>query len=131
MITSNNLLELTGTADLIATAICDFQTPLHFYKKGDVVLNLTDVNIQCITLDKSTKASSKLTDLEYTALAVNMIQSSFVPLDYQLYNLIGSVEEVSLVYVERVECMAPGMVLLKDTLTEKEIETIKINQIEE
>ena len=49
---NKNLLELGGSVDLIATAICDFDTPTRHYKKDHVVLDIKDVDLVLTTQRK-------------------------------------------------------------------------------
>ena len=112
---NNNLLELGGSVDLIATAICDFDTPTKHYKKGDIVLNLEGLDIQVITNDKSSRSISKKIDLDYSTLSVVSLQSSYVPMEKQIYNLLGVEEQFfNVVKQEYLPCVTEGVIMMTD-----------------
>lgn len=112
---NNNLLELGGSVDLIATAICDFDTPTKHYKKGDIVLNLEGLDVQVVTSDRSHRSSSKKLDLDYSTLTITSLQSSYVPMEKQLYELLGAEEkEITVVKQECVPCVTEGAIMLNN-----------------
>ena len=115
--TTNNLIELGGSVNLIATAICDFDTPTKHYKEGEVVLNLPGLSMQVTTTDKSSRASTNLMELDYATLNLSTLQSQYVPMEEQIYSLLGSIEEdQEIVCIEKLECQMEGVILPKEFL---------------
>lgn len=125
---NNNLLEFSGSVDLIATAICDFDTPTRHFKKDDVVLDLKNVNAQMTLANKSAKAISEKVDLDYAALHLRSMQVSLVPLNQQLCDLLGAkVEQFRIVYTEKVVCGMPEMLLLNDFVVD--VDSIRVRDV--
>lgn len=89
----NNLLELGGSVDLIATAICDFDTPTKHYNAGDIVLNLPDIQAQAILATKNSQAKDNAVVLDYGYVQFTSIQCMMVPLTKQIFGLLG-IEEI-------------------------------------
>lgn len=112
---NNNLLELSGRVDLIATAICDFDTPTKHYKKGEIVLNLEDVLSEIVMQDKGSQSTSRKLDLDYSTLLTKNIQLNYVPLDSQLSNLISLHEEsFAITKCKNLLCREEGVAILFD-----------------
>ena len=125
---NNNLLEFSGSVDLIATAICDFDTPTRHFKKDDVVLDLKNVNAQMTLANKSAKAISEKVDLDYAALHLCSMQVSLVPLNQQLCDLLGAkVEQFRIVYTEKVVCGMSEMLLLNDFVVD--VDSIRVRDV--
>lgn len=125
----NNLLELGGSVDLIATAICDFNTPTKSYKEGDIVLNLTGLDIQLITSDRSHRAASKKVDLEHATLNISSLHANYVPMEKQLYDLLGNAyQDFDVVKSEVVPCVIDGLLMLTEYVDNKD--SIRIFGIE-
>ena len=87
---NKNLLELGGSVDLIATAICDFDTPTRHYKKDHVVLDIKDVDLVLTTTEKTTRAKDDKLVLANVALTMTGVSFPLVPLEKQIYELLGS-----------------------------------------
>lgn len=126
----NNLLELGGSVDLIATAICDFDTPTKHYNRGDIVLNLTDIQAQAILATKNSQAKNDAVVLEFGFVQFNSIQCACVPLEQQIFSLLG-IEEIrqSIIIQERLLHLAGTKVLLPTHYISNE-NSIRIQGIE-
>ena len=125
---NNVLLELSGAVNLIATAICDFNTPTKSYKKGDIVLNLKDIDAQLITQNKSSQATSKVLDLEYVALHLSSILLQYVPLDRQLYSLLSNKANIyNIVCNETLVCVTNNVILPIEYI--ENIDSIRIDGV--
>lgn len=125
---NNNLLELGGSVDLIATAICDFDTPTRHYNKGDIVLDLKSINALFLTNDSSSRANAKKLELDYAKLSVTSIQSQYVPIDSQLYDLLGDKEQAFSIVRSEVLPGINGMLLPTTYIADKD--SVRIRDIE-
>jgi hypothetical protein len=126
---NNNLLELSGSVDLIATAICDFDTPTKHYKKDEVVLNLENIYSQAVVSNMSSKARSKSVVLDFSTMNVASIISSFIPLDKQIYDLLGEKpQEFNVIKVENVICAVDELLLPLNYI--KNYNSVKIRNVE-
>lgn len=125
-----NLIEFGDTGNLIATAICDFNTPTKSFKKGDIVLNLQNIKTSIYTNNKTKRADSQRLDLEYTDMNISGLQCTHVPIDYQIYTIFGEEEkDFNIVYSEEICCFADGSLLLTEYVPL--FETIRIEGIED
>lgn len=125
---NNNLLELGGSVDLIATAICDFDTPTKHYKEGDIVLNLEDLDVQVITSDRSHRSTSKKLDLDYGTLTVTSLQSSYVPMEKQLYELLGNkAVKFTITKQEWLPCVTEGTIMVTNYVEDPN--SIRVNDL--
>lgn len=110
---NNNLLELGGSVDLIATAICDFDTPTKHYKKGEIVLNLNNVYLQSIYRNKQGNINVVQPQLKYSEYFLDTLNFQMVPLNNQIYSLFSKVDtEVhEFTIQEDVMCMQNGLLI--------------------
>ena len=110
---NNNLLELGGSVDLIATAICDFSTPVKDYKQGDIVLDLKDIYFQSQYVNNQKQARDGAIQLKYSEYMLNSLLFSAVPLNRQIYELFATVRSntISVVKKEVVTCLQQGTLL--------------------
>lgn len=124
----NNLLELGGSVDLIATAICDFETPIKKFKKGDVVLDIKNVHSQLITSSPVAQGKTNTLSLEHAILTLNSIQFPVIPLEQQIYGLLGEKQIVEkLVLTQEIEALG-AMVILNEYV--EDTNSIRINGLE-
>ena len=125
-----NLIEFGDTGNLIATAICDFNTPTKSFKKGDIVLNLQNVRTSIYTNNKTKRADSQRLNLEYTDMSISGLQCTHIPIDYQIYTIFGEEEkDFNIVCSEDISCFMNGSLLLTEYVPL--FETIKINEMED
>ena len=126
---NNDLLELGGSVDLIAIAICDFDTPTKHYKKDEIVLNLAGIDVQVMSSDRSHRSVSKKLDLDYSTFTITSLQSSCVPMEKQLYELLGNpVEEFFIVKQECITCVTDGIIVVTDYV--EDASSIKIEGLD-
>ena len=135
---SKNLLEFGSSVDLLATAICDFSTPLRNYKKGEVVLDLKNVIARIYTRQNEKISKNAVNQLGYSDLTLTSLQFFNVPLESQIYNLLGEEEEEHLIlYSEEAYCLNNHQILLKNfvedptTIMVKDVENFTVNNVGE
>ena len=127
---NSSLLEFGGTGDLIATAICDFDTPTKSFKTGDVVLNLVGTNIQIFTSSSTKRANTNKLVLEHTNVTVSGLQCTHIPIDNQIYNIFGySEEEFTVTESENIYCFVEGSLMLNEYI--EDTESIRISNIDD
>ena len=110
----NNLLELGGSADLIAVAICDFQTPTRSFVKGEKVLSFSDIYFNFGYTTHENTSISKVTELAYNDYYLSRLNSNFVPLTDQIFALMSSdVKSNATVYENEIlQAFAQSVILL-------------------
>ena len=112
---NKNLLELGGSVDLIATAICDFDTPTRHYKKDHVVLDIKDVDLVLTTTEKTTRAKDDKLVLANVALTMTGVSFPLVPLEKQIYELLGSSKKLfTIIKHDYLACELNGIILPLD-----------------
>jgi hypothetical protein len=122
---NTNLIEFGSNVNILATAICDFSTTLKDYKTGDVVLNLTDVNMLTSFRENNSEATSKKRILDYGTLNVSNLNIPYIQIDYQICNLLGDInKDFSIVNYEQLECMVENSLLLK--FFTEDVDSIKV-----
>lgn len=108
----NNLLELGGSVDLIATAICDFDTPTKHYNKGDIVLNFQNLHSQLITNSKVSQGRTDVLSIEHSILTLSSIQFPVVPLENQIYGLLGKEKQKELITkFQKIKALGTSIIL--------------------
>ena len=126
---NKNLLELGGSVDLIATAICDFDTPTRHYKKDYVVLDIKDVDLVLTTTEKTTKAKDDKLVLANVALTMTGVSFPLVPLEKQIYELLGSSKKLfTIIKHDYLACELNGIILPLDYI--ENADDLKIENVE-
>lgn len=126
---NKNLLELGGSVDLIATAICDFDTPTRHYKKDYVVLDIKDVDLVLTTTEKTTRAKDDKLVLANVALTMTGVSFPLVPLEKQIYELLGSSKKLfTIIKHDYLACELNGIILPLDYI--ENANDLKIENVE-
>jgi hypothetical protein len=125
-----NLLELGGSANVIVSSICDFETETNSFSKDEVILVLENVNVKLNMTEKNSQAYSKKLNMDYGALHLQSLSIESVPFTKQIYNLLGvEQQEESIIQLEEVNCLKSGMLLLKEYVINTD--TIKVLGVKE
>jgi hypothetical protein len=116
-----SLLELGGNANIIISAICDFETGTKSFLKNDIVLVLDKADIKLNMSEKNSQSSSVKLNLDYNSLYLQSLSINGVPFTQQIYNLLGvEKKEESIIQLEEVVCVREGMLLLKEYVSNKD-----------
>lgn len=127
---TNNLFEIGGQVNVIATAIVDFKTPQKEYKKDQVVFVLNDVNFSSNYSNKAIFARDEHTQLKYAYYTLNSLHFQNVPLTSELYSLFASdnKELVDIRSTETIVCVQNGY-LLPITQNKINYESVQIDEV--
>lgn len=126
---NKNLLELGGSVDLIATAICDFDTPTKRYKKNQVVLDIKDIDVVLSTAERTSRARSEKTILANVSLSITGLSFPLVPLEKQIYELLGFEKTLfAIIKHDYLSCEIDGILLPLDYIENGD--SLKIENVE-
>ena len=119
---NNNLLELGGSVDLIATAICDFDTPTRQYKKGDVVLSYKSVYMMPHFNTKTVSINNRKNQISYNNYILDYLRFDYIPLEKDIYYLFSTdikPRKVNILQEEKVICYNNTLFLTKVAVDNK------------
>lgn len=132
---NSNLLEFGGNIDLLAIAICDFETPAGKYYKNDIVLDLKDIYFTTNYVNNSKVARNSNNQLKYSEYSLSTLNFQYVPLSQQVYDLFASSSKENLLIngCEEVICLENGIIfplsiedIDKNSVKVKGIENIEV-----
>lgn len=115
---NSNLLEFGGSADLIATAICDFENNGTLYKKGEVILNLFNTPISFQYNTKNVSQTARRNEIYYHEYFLDSCVINTTPFNKQIQDLFSKNSQ-ELIITKTEEGMAMGgMIFLLDEAVE-------------